>query len=962
MSETPISVKVGESNRIGGDWPRYPDVMLARLIALLRWMLAASLLCHATGAVAQLYFFSGVDPRLEWRTLETPHFYIHFAAPYRQQANLVAGVAEGVYPRVTRLLSWEPRSRTHVVVLDSMDFSNGFASPLPFNYAGIWLSPPDEGELLQNRDWLELVLTHEFLHIVHLDKARGGPLGLRNVLGRILPFFPNALQPDWVIEGLAVYAESEQGRGYGRLGQSAFEGMMRAERERGLRSLREVNAQGRGFPLNRDYLYGGYFFAFLRERYGEGAVARFVEDYSGNVVPFRIESNPRGTTGKAMDELWQDYHQWLNGRFGAAPGAQAPSEGDVLARAFSITAPAIARDGTRWYVESDGYTRPRLIREVPGREREAVREVEAGTRLAAAPDGSVLATQEDVCANYNLFYDVYRIDAGDQWSRLTHCSRDRFAAGLDNGRLATIRVTAGEAEVVVLDPATKLEQTVYRGAPGESLTGIAAKGGSIAVTSLKDSRWSVIEITDGKASLLVRDEAVKHSPRFGDSADEIYFVADYDKAYDLWSVRRNGGQLSRWTQASNGVREISAPVGGEVLLTTIEADGAALRGYRLPPEPLERRQGGLSAPTAETAALTGKPPASGEHAYSPWSSLRPRYWLPLLSIGDGTFAVGAITSGQDALGVHQYAIAPLYELTQNELLGSAAYVYDGRHSLLVDRTMIVKSSEQDDQKTLGRRVTSYTIRQQGQWISTWRYLELNRRFFWGLGGAVAQERLYFPYDGVASLHNERVLALVGGVDTRREQWLSEGPSQGQWLRLFAETSNGLGGDYTGNVYRADWRFHLPLGTTVLGGRWNEGYGQQGAQPFQLGGSDSDEYIDLPVLNQRQFALRGYSGGEPTLRGHHARILTGEWRVPLVDVDRHLMVPPVGLNRISLNVFTDVGAAWDRGSADYHRSVGMELMAEPRLGYLFGFNLRLGIARGLDQGGFTQVYLRGGRSF
>jgi hypothetical protein len=62
------------------------------------------------GTVAQLYFYSPVDPRLDWRTLETPHFYVHFAAPYRQQANLVAGVAEGVYPRITRLLSWEPRA------------------------------------------------------------------------------------------------------------------------------------------------------------------------------------------------------------------------------------------------------------------------------------------------------------------------------------------------------------------------------------------------------------------------------------------------------------------------------------------------------------------------------------------------------------------------------------------------------------------------------------------------------------------------------------------------------------------------------------------------------------------------------------------------------------------------------------------------------------------------------------
>src|SRR3954463_9241172 len=314
--------------------------MSDRLISLMRCSLAAWLLVQGSLAAAQTLSFSLVDPHLQWRTLETPHFYIHFAAPYRQQANVVAGVAEGVYPRITRLLSWEPRSKTHVLVLDSMDFSNGFASPLPFNYAGIWLSPPDEGELLQNGGWLELVMTHEFFHVVHLDKAHGAPLGLRGVFGRIAPFFPNTLQPDWVIEGLAVYAESDKGRAYGRLEQSFFEGMMRAERERGLRTLREVNAQGRGFPLNRDYLYGGYFFAFLRERYGEAAVVQFVEDYSDNVVPFRVHSNPVKTTGEPMDALWIEYHQWLSQRFGRAPETTATAqEGEVLVQAFSVSAP-----------------------------------------------------------------------------------------------------------------------------------------------------------------------------------------------------------------------------------------------------------------------------------------------------------------------------------------------------------------------------------------------------------------------------------------------------------------------------------------------------------------------------------------------------------------------------------------------------------------------------------------------
>jgi len=918
---------------------------------------AALLLVWASAVGAQLIEFHWVDPDLRWRTLETAHFSVHFAEQHRAQARIAAAVAEKVYPRITGMLRWQPRSRTHVVLLDSADFSNGLASPLPFNYSWIFLSPPDEGELLQNRDWLELVLTHELFHVVHLDKARGAPLAVRNILGRWLWSFPNLLQPGWIIEGLAVYAESDAGSGYGRLEHSLFEGMMRAEVGRGLRSLREVNAEGRGFPLNRDYLYGSYFFAFLRERYGQKAVIDFIESYSGKLFWFPVNSNPVRATGKPMDVLWVEYQDWLRARFAPKPAAPA-EEGEVLVRAFSLFSPVLAQGAIRWYVQGDGYTRPKLMRQAGSAPPEAIREVEQDTRLTATGADSVLASELDLCGNHNLLYDLYEVAADGKRRRLTDCGRNRFAAPLDDGRIAALRVSAGEAEVVVLDPRGAVERTLYRAAQGESLSGLAAKGGTLVVTSLREGRWSLLDITEGKVSVLLSDAAIKHSPRFGDSADEIFFIADYGKVYNVWSLRRASGTLSRWTQATHGVREISAPFGGEMLLTTIEADGDALRLHRLPAAPLERRE--ATAPAVPPATRADPAAPGPDRPYSPWSSLRPRVWLPLLESADGAVAVGATTYGQDALGLHQYLVALLYEITQHQLLGSAAYVYEGRHSLLVNRTMTVKASET---RNSNREITAYSIQENAQWVSTWRHLALNRRFYWGLGAALEQEKLHFVDDGASPVQNERVLGLVAGVDTRRAQWLSEGPSQGQWLRLFAETSNRLHAAYTGNVYRADWRGHLALGKSVLALRWNEAYGQPGAEPFELGGSQSDDWIPLPVLNQREFALRGYTSGEPVLTGHRARVLTTEWRMPLADIDRQFMAPPVGLNRVSLNLFLDVGAAWERGGdPDYHRGVGVELITEPRAAYAFEWQMRAGVAKGLDAPGKTRFYLRLGRSF
>jgi len=70
---------------------------------------AVALLLWAMAAHAQWRELTWVDPSLRWRTLETPHFAVHFAEQRRGEARLVAGVAEAVYPRVTGMLDWRPQ-------------------------------------------------------------------------------------------------------------------------------------------------------------------------------------------------------------------------------------------------------------------------------------------------------------------------------------------------------------------------------------------------------------------------------------------------------------------------------------------------------------------------------------------------------------------------------------------------------------------------------------------------------------------------------------------------------------------------------------------------------------------------------------------------------------------------------------------------------------------------------------
>ena len=144
------------------------------------WALVQALLGRA-GVVCWMVLLCGAplqaqplaDPRVDWLSADSAHFRVHYRHSQRQQAMAVAQAAERVYPRVTEALQWRPRTRTEIVVYSEFDVANGFSTPLPFNLMGVFLTPPDEGELLDNSAWLDLLLVHEFTHAVHLDKVRG---------------------------------------------------------------------------------------------------------------------------------------------------------------------------------------------------------------------------------------------------------------------------------------------------------------------------------------------------------------------------------------------------------------------------------------------------------------------------------------------------------------------------------------------------------------------------------------------------------------------------------------------------------------------------------------------------------------------------------------------------------------------------------------------------------------------
>ena len=66
-------------------------------------------------------------PELDWRTIETEHFYVHYHHGTERSGRAVAKIAEEVYGPITRLYRHDPDGKVHFVVKDKDDYSNGDA-------------------------------------------------------------------------------------------------------------------------------------------------------------------------------------------------------------------------------------------------------------------------------------------------------------------------------------------------------------------------------------------------------------------------------------------------------------------------------------------------------------------------------------------------------------------------------------------------------------------------------------------------------------------------------------------------------------------------------------------------------------------------------------------------------------------------------------------------------------------
>lgn len=921
-------------------------------------------------------------PLKNWKTLETEHFRINFQEEHLAFAQRMAAIAENVYDKTTAWMDWHPADITEIIINDSFDGSNGGASPLPYNRFFIFMNAPVQGELIDNSPWMELVFTHEFIHILHLDQASRFPKTLRGIFGRAFFTFPQIFSPKWITEGLAVYGETDHQAGFGR-GQSAiYHGMMRAEVLQGIRSLTEVSYhgyQGTDWPLGQVYLYGYYFMEFIVDKFGKEKLNQYIKNWNKNIIPWRLDSRAQQVFGMSAKHLWLRFQLYLQEKF--KPGIAAieanglqPNK-TIAAAGLMNTNPVWLPNGDMYFYHNSGNDHPIIQLQKADGTVADVTEVNGFSMFDVHPEKGLLLSRAEICDNTNVYTDLYQLLPGsDEWQRLTHCGRYPRAFWSPDGKfIVAVKVGNGQTSLVLLDlDGEELTLLDMRGL-GETIGHFdwSPDGRSVVAAIKREATgWNLEQynLYDRTWQPLTKNRHVEYRPQYSRDGKSIYFISDQGQALNVRRLDLANGKVETLTNTLTAIVDYSPAANGKAFrVVEYTANGFVINEVEI--EKTYQSYAAKAAAAPKVASFSNSPDYHPEaftdvQPYSPWSSLRPRsWWAWLLADSPDNGSLQIIVDGNDALNFHYWQVAPQWFFNKDELGGDLAYRFYNRFALLASRKVDTEQEEDKDQN----QYEIWDVEDRYQAVYTQPFNTLENRYRVHVGVAKETVERTFEQTGFVSEGENNLAGVLFSWNNTDRYLHSISAESGRDVTVILEQYDVFGGGSAqGLVTTLDWREFISLPKNhVLALRMvyaKSDESEDNPKRLEIGGQ-YDTYGTLAAqigFGVDQFLLRGYSKDSSELEGTRINVNSLEWRLPIKEFYDGWLLPPLGLGKTSLSLFIDTGAAWDKGeSATYYSSVGAEFSPDILIGFdTFSLNVDLGIAQGLDSElGQTEAYIR-----
>lgn len=927
-------------------------------------------------------------------TMETPHFNIHFREyPGAEEvAAKVAAIAEEIHAVLIERIGYTPAKRTEIYLMDTTDFANGFADVTYFNRIGIYLVYPDldaewtGGLTMKAEDWLRLVLTHEYAHILQLDMNGGITAAIRRVFGRIpLLATPNVLLPLAYLEGFAVYEETAN-TGGGRGTDPYFDMYLRTavltdtvptfSQMLGAYDLDEWQ------PAGTVYLYGWSLVDYIAREYGEEALRKANESH-GSLLRLGLFDALARTLGKPAWVLWKEWRRDLEERY-RAQAAEVEAAGltpvEELTGPIMAAAPVFSPDGRSLAYITLGkktfYPGLYLRDLASGKDRLLV----AGyisSRPAWSPSGRQLVYAKPGYLDGERFYNdlyLYDLDQKEEirltwgaratdpaWAPsgdyLVYVARDNLETALCRYNLATgesLVLLPGGGEIQYAAPAFSPDGT-------ELTVGVWYPGGEHGIALLKNDGFGF--------RLLLSDRSNNRSPVFTADGKYILFASDRDGTHNIYAFAPDTGALWKLTNTLTGFfAPAPAPDSQELVMMAYGAGGYRLARANWADLLWEEVAVAFETPAKnEAPGETLSTPVEGStrqqaagyrvKPYNPWETLKPKYWLPVLGVDTrGGLRLGFETSGLDASERHGYQIRLAHGLKSGESEISLGYWYDPPGRLYLDLVLDAITRESIEgggrQDRFGFGATAglwYPGMQASRDLFTGVYLETTKP----APPVTGTEWTGQVYAGVW----EETKGGKGPSGYCRERELTAG-------FCFTGEENGFFGEgfwkysrIRRGVPRTTWK--ISAGLSQL-----PGYFELGGAP---GGHWKSIFTGYPY--ESHYTVRGFDSG--TVAGSGFLLLNAETYPLRIPVEKGLWDWPVFFRQVRGGVFLDTGYAadsWEFTESGLIAAGGVEIrltmdfLYQPNTwDFRFGFAWPL-YPRGQDETRAFRIYVGMGSEF
>lgn len=661
------------------------------------------------------------DPDQRWRTIETEHFFVHYIVGEEDAAERVAAVAERAYDRLTIAWSHEVFLKIHISLYDNQDTANGRATAIPFPQIIAYTTAPEALSVLESYDdWIDILITHELVHVVHLDTVHGIPRLVNaifgfGVLGKVTA--PNILQPRWMVEGIATMNESDYSA-FGRRRSAQFDAYIRmAVLDGAFQSLDQVSSGARLSPHGTSvYLYGVHFMYYIEARYGADKLRELSHVYGGQLVPFGINRAVKDVLGVDFQVLWKEFQEDTTRRF-QAQARRIRSRGLRQGRRLTFSGEGTrypfwsADDQHVYFYKSDGHREEGIkrIAATGGRIREGRGIGRQGADVDlehvldvedSASAGFVGATGDmvfDWTNTYDFRYrwsDLYRWNGGDpeQAEQLTFGLRaSEPHVSPDGRRVAFRRNDVAQSRLGILDLATgDVTEVPPMGRIAQVYTPRwSPDGNTIAFSGWREGGYRDLYLYDvgsGHVRRLTADRHVDIAPAWSPDGRYLLFSSDRDDVFNLYA----------WDAETEAIAQVSNVLGG-AFDPRVSHDGTRIAyvgygktGYDLWVMPFDPDSWLVPMPAVSDLPEVddNKPPVEpgqarpltlGSRRYQPWRTMFPRSVFPTaLDVATSQFgtALGASTGVSDVLGFHAASASVLYLFQQRVTTGSVAYAYD----------------------------------------------------------------------------------------------------------------------------------------------------------------------------------------------------------------------------------------------------------------------------------------------